>query len=107
MKTIYDLTQDWLVLMEMAEDPECDPEAIQDTMESLEYDIETKADGYAKVITELKSREAALKEQIDRLTQRSRVIDANITRMKETLQQAMEATGKTKFKTELVSFGIQ
>lgn len=105
--TLYEIQQDFMVLMEMMEDPECDPEAIQDSMESLDYLLEDKAEGYAKVMAELNSKSDALKAQEERLNARRKAIDANIKRMRDNLQTAMQAAGREKFKTALFSFGIQ
>lgn len=105
--TIYELSNQWQWLMELAEDPDTDPEVFKATMEALDGDIEDKADGYAKVITSITGDINLLKEEIDRLTARKRAAEANIKRMKETLQYAMEATDKRKFKTQLFSFSIQ
>lgn len=105
--TLYELTNEYLSLLEMAEDPDCDPEIFEDTMEGLDGEIEDKADGYAKVIAELSSQTVPLKNEIDRLTARKRAIENNIARMKDHLKRTMIATGKTKFKTDLFSFGIQ
>lgn len=105
--TLYELTNEYLQLLEWAEDPDIDSQVLEDTMEGLEGEIEDKADGYAKVIAQLKSDSAALKAEIDRLTERKRRLDNSVERMKNSLQGAMIATGKTKFKTELFSFNIQ
>lgn len=107
MATLYELTEDYMALLEMAEDPEADPEVLADTLESLDYEIEEKADGYAKVIRQLMADSEGFKAEIDRLTVRKKTIDNNIDRMKRSLEAAMLATGKTKFKTDLFSFGIQ
>lgn len=48
MSTIYELTEDYLRLLELAEDPDTDPEAFADTLEGLDGEIEIKAEGYAK-----------------------------------------------------------
>ena len=40
-------------------------------------------------------------------SERKKAIEANIDRMKASLENAMRATGKTKFKTQLFSFNIQ
>lgn len=107
MATLYELTNDYIMLMEMMEDPESDPEAIESSMESLDYLLEEKADGYAKVMAELNAKAAAIKAQEERFYSRRKAIEGNITRMKQNLQNAMQAAGKEKFKTELFSFGIQ
>ena len=107
MSTIYELTEEYLQLLELAEDPEIDPQAFADTIEGLSGEIEIKADGYAKVITELEKDKEGLSAEIDRLKAKSTVIANSIIRIKKSLEMAMIATGKTKFKTELFSFNIQ
>lgn len=105
--TLYELTEEYRMLLELAEDPEVDPETMSDTLEALGGEIEEKADGYAKVMKQLEADAAALKAEEKRLSTRRTVCENNIKRMKAALQSAMEATGKTKFKTDLFSFGIQ
>lgn len=107
MSTIYELTDDFLRLLEMAEDPETDPQAFADTLEGLEYEIEVKAENYAKVIKQLDSDAAGLDAEIKRLQAKKSAIANSQDRMKKTLEGAMIATGKVKFKTDLFSFNIQ
>lgn len=106
MATLYELTQDWIQLMNLLEDG-ADEDVINDTLEGLDYEIEDKAEGYAKVIRNIESDIAGLKAEIERMTDRKRVLENNIIRMKNNLQAAMELTGKTKFKTDLFSFNVQ
>lgn len=105
--TLYELTNDFLKLQTMMEDPDVDPQAITDTMEALDYAIEDKADGYAKVIRNMESSVIAIKAEQERLTARRNLLEGNIKRLKDNLQEAMIMTGKRKFKTALFSFGIQ
>ena len=105
--TLYEMTEDYKSLLEMAEDPDVDPVVLKDTMDGIEGAIEEKADGYAIVMKELEASEMALKNEIDRLSARRLTIANNIRCMKLSLQEAMETTGKTKFKTPLFSFSIQ
>lgn len=95
------------MLLEMAEDPTVDPVTLEGTLEAIEGEIEDKADGYAKVMRQLEHDVAGLKEEESRLNSRRKALENNIRRMKENLEDMMLATGKTKFKTELFSFGIQ
>lgn len=105
MQTLYEIAQDYLKLLEMAE--EIDEEVFKDTLEGIEGELEIKADGYAKVIAELENRAEGLDKESKRLAERKKAIENNIKRIKDSLQGAMIATGKTKFKTELFNFGIQ
>ena len=107
MANIYEITQDYLKLMELASDPEIDPEIIADTFEGIDGELEIKAENYAKIMKNLEGDIAALKAEEERLAKKRKAIENNIKRMKAALQEAMELTGKTKFKTELFSFGIQ
>ncbi len=105
--TLYELTGQYLLLLQMAEDPEVDPEVLSDTMEGLSGEIEEKADGYAKVMKTLEGESETIKKEIDRLTARRNSIDSNIARIKNSLESAMRTTGNTKFKTDFFSFNIQ
>lgn len=105
--TIYEITNDYLQLMQMMEDPELDPKTLADTMEGIEGELEDKADNYARVMKNMEADLNGIKAEIERLSTRKKTIENNIKRMKEALQFSMETTGKTKFKTELFSFGIR
>ena len=105
MSTLYELTSQYQELLDMAE--EADPEVLADTLEGIEGEIEIKADGYAKVIRTLEGDVQSIKSEIDRLTVKKQTMENNVRRIKESLQASMMATGKTKFKTQLFSFGIQ
>ena len=105
--TLYELTEDYMNLLELAEDPDIDEQAFTDTLEGIDGALEDKAEGYAKVIRTLEGDAAACDAESKRLRNKKQTIENNIKRMKSALQMAMEATGKTKFKTALFSFGIQ
>lgn len=105
--TLYELTEDYMNLLALAEDPDIDEQTLADTMEGIEGALEDKAEGYAKVMRQLEADAAACDAESKRLKNKSKTIDNNIKRMKQALQFAMQATGKTKFKTPLFSFYIQ
>ena len=107
MSTLYELTNDYLTLLDMAEDPDVEEDVLRDTMEGIEGEIEIKADGYARVMKQLEATSANLEFEEKRLMNRRKTIDRNIKRMKQALQDAMVATGKPKFKTDLFSFTIR
>lgn len=107
MFSIYELTEDYIKLLSMAEDPDIEEEVFLDTLEGIEGALEDKAEGYAKVMRQLEANAGALDTEIKRLQERKTLVTKNVERMKKTLQNMMEVTGKTKFKTELFSFNVQ
>jgi hypothetical protein len=107
MGTLYELKSEYIQLREMAGDPDISPEALRDTMDAINGELEDKADGYAKVIRELEAEEAGLDAEIKRLQARKSAVSGNKGRIKDALESAMRETGKLKFKTALFSFGIQ
>ena len=105
--TLYKLTEDYMNLLALAEDPDIDEQAFMDTLDGIGGAIEDKAENYAKVMRQLEADAAACDAESKRLKNKSKTIENNIRRMKQALQYAMVATGKTKFKTQLFSFYIQ
>ena len=87
--------------------PDADPEVIQGTMEALDGELEDKADGYARIIAQLKADAEGLDAEINRLISRKTGLLTNAERLKRHLEASMIATGKRKFKTAFYSFGIQ
>lgn len=107
MGTLYELKSEYIQLRDMAGDPDISPEALRDTMDAINGELEDKADGYARVIRELEAEEAGLDAEIKRLQARKSAVSGNKGRIKDALESAMRETGKLKFKTALFSFGIQ
>jgi hypothetical protein len=104
---MYELTDNFMAVLEMASDPEIPPEAIADTLEGIEGEIELKAQSYAIIIKELEGEAVKLKTEETRLLSKRKSLENNIKRIKDNLFNAMKITGKEKFKTDLFSFGIQ
>lgn len=107
MATMYELTSDYNEVLELASNPDIDPQAITDTLEAINAEIEIKAENTAKVLRELEGMAAALKAEETRLNARRKSIENNVERIKAGLYNAMKATNKTKFRTDLFSFNIQ
>ena len=106
MSSLYELTGSYLAVQNMLCDEDVDEQMILDTLESIEGELEDKADNYAKIIRELDSIVKARKEEAKRLTDSAKVVDNRIKVLKNNLYNSMKATGKTKFATDLFSFSI-
>lgn len=107
MPTMYDLTADYMAVLQMATDPDIDPEAIADTLEAIGGEIEIKAENIAVILKEIEAEAAKVKAEEQRLKDRRTTYENNVKRLKVYLFDAMKLTGKEKFKTALFSFNIQ
>lgn len=103
---LYELTEQWEDVFNMMEDGETDEQVIFDTLESIEGEIEDKADNYARMIRNLQASVTVLKAEEERLYQRRKSTENHIQRLKDNLQANLEFIGKTKFKTDLFSFSV-
>ena len=102
---LYDLVGQYLEIYNM----DIDEETKLDTIEALGLDeeIEAKAENYAKVIRNLEAENTAYKAEEERLKKKRDTNTKKIEWLKQTLQGAMEITGKMKIKGELFTLSVQ
>lgn len=105
--TLYEITEDYRRLLELAEDPEIDADIIADTLEAIEGELEVKAENAARVIRQLEADAEALKREAQRFQKRQKAAENSAKRLKSLLQYAMIATDKRSFQTENFKFRIQ
>lgn len=105
--TLYELTGQWQQVQDALYDPDFDQESAEAMLDDIEAALEDKADHYAMMIKSMEADAAALDEEIRRLCARRSTLGNRAGWLKERLQMAMYATGKTKFKTPYFTFGIQ
>lgn len=107
MSRLYELKENYKQIASMLYEEEIDEQCILDTLESIEGEIEEKADNYAVIIKELLGDAEICKQEKLRLEARQKSFENRAKLLKDKLQEVMIETGKTKFKTPKFSFGIQ
>lgn len=107
MASLYELTEQYEGLRMMLYDGDVEDQVIYDTLESIDAEIEEKADNYAKILREMKLNIEILKEEEYRLNIRRKRLEARSELLKNRLEENMRFIGKTSFKTALFSFNIQ
>lgn len=107
MLSMYTMTEDWKNVFDMLLDPEIPEEAVFDTIEMIEADMDTKADSYAKIIKSMDGDTKLIDAEIKRLQERKATITNRKNWLKSGLENMMRTTGRTKFKTALFSYNIQ
>jgi uncharacterized small protein (DUF1192 family) len=107
MNTLYDLTQDYRNLLDLAGSMDEDEiQAFNDTLEAVLGEIEVKADGYAVVMAEIEGRINIVSKEIGRLEAIESALSNTRRRMIDRLKTAMEEIGKKEIKTDLHKFKI-
>ena len=103
---LFELTTEYVQLLELAEDPDVDPEVLRDTMEGLTGEIEDKADSYAYVINTIKGDIDVIDAEIKRLQARKKTLSNSVENIKNHLYTSMVAMDMRKIKTAKHSFTI-
>jgi hypothetical protein len=103
--TLYELTEEFQRLYEVAE--EDDPDALQDTLDILNDDLEHKIDDYVAVCRMLDSDIDVLYKEEQRIRERRMAKINNLKAIKKRMQMAMDTLGKRKIQTALNTVTVQ
>lgn len=96
---LYELSNDYLALMNAIENDELPEEAVADTLESIVVGIEDKADNIACVLKNLSADIAAIKAEEERLAERRKSKERLHERIKQYLSDTLLLTGIDKVET--------
>ena len=107
MSSLYQLTENYNNILELADNPEVTEDMIKEALDSISLEIEFKAVNIAKLIKSIESDIAGVKAEKDRLAAKEKSMSNKVKNLKEYLYSAMKLTGKEKIKTDLFSFNIQ
>lgn len=107
MATLYDLTNDYKTLLDLLEDPDMDPNAIDEAMASIGGEFDEKVENYAKIIRELEAQEAAFDTEIERMTKRKKTCSNSRENLKQILINSMQMAQKEKVEGELFKVSIK
>jgi hypothetical protein len=100
---LYEIAEQLRQLSEMDEIP---PEQLQDTLDFLTCEFDDKAHQIAIVIHEMVADSDLLKNEIQRLTEKKRMLDAKQESLKDYLRYNMEVNGVTKVKGKLLTITL-
>jgi hypothetical protein len=96
---LYDLTNDYLALLEAIDNDEIPEEAITDTLESITACIEDKADSIACLLKNLDAECIAIKAEEARLAERRKSKERAHERIKQYLSESLQIAGIDKVET--------
>ena len=96
MGTLFDITEEFKALYELATDPECDEQVFNDTLEALTGELEVKSKGYVSVIKQLEMEMTQANITAEMFKQKAKVRENHIKQMKNALLFAMSQIGTDK-----------
>lgn len=106
MTALYTLTGQYLALAELADDPDFPPEALADSLEGLEGEIEVKAQALLQVCAGWDGDTGAIDAEIKRLQLRKAVIENRARRLRDYLRENMERSGIDKISCPLFAITL-
>ncbi len=109
LPTLYEIRTDYLEALEALSDPDLElpEEAIADTLEGLEGQLDEKAINVAAFMRHLEATAAAIKDAEERMARRRRAIEKRAADLKEYLKMNMEAAGITKIESPWFELAIR
>ena len=107
--SLYELSSTYLEALDNLTDPELDLpiEAVNDTLEALGDEMETKAINVTKFMRNMEATAKAIKEAETEMAKRRKSLENRIKWMKDYLKGSMENTGITKIECPYFKLSIQ
>jgi len=96
---LNELTGEWLRLQELAEDETITAEALIDTAEGIQAEIEEEADAVAGIIKQMNANADLLMNESERFAERAESYRNKAKQLKNLLYRTMVLVEKPKFKT--------
>ena len=96
---LYEIKDRYLQLMDMIEDGSIPDDAIADTLESIEGELDDKLDNIASLIKSLTAEAGAIYEEEENLRRRRQQKEKNAVSLKNYLSTTLLTLGKTKFES--------
>lgn len=99
MNTLYELTGQYAELLSAIESGDIPEEAISDTLEALDGELDEKIDSVACIVKQLDGEATNIKAEKAALADRQSVKEHQRDRLKDYIRQAMQLAGKKKIET--------
>lgn len=96
---LYEIANEYLSFMEAIENEEIPEEAIADTLEAIEGEIEIKADNIACILKSLEAEATALKSEETKLAERRKAKERTYDRLKQYLSDTLQTIGLYKMES--------
>ena len=105
--TLYELTGNYLAIMEMLENEEITSEDVKDTLEAIEEGIEAKAENIGFVIKNLEAETYMLETEIKRLAERKTRAEKSTESLKNYMSDSLIKLDCKSLKTDHFTYGFR
>lgn len=106
MTKLYELTGQFLELSKLVDDPQMPKEALADSLEGIQGEIELKAEALLQVVAGLDGDTTAIDNEISRLKHRKAVIENRKAALRDYLHRNMEVSGIDKIDCPLFNITL-
>lgn len=96
MASIYELTESMKTIWSLMEEGTLEDSVLEEVFANTEEELSIKLEGYCKLIKNLESDIAGLKEEEKRLAAKRKTMENTIDRAKEAMQNALNVSGEKK-----------
>lgn len=104
---LYELTQNYLNLLELLENPEVPADMVQAALNEVEGNFEDKTENIVKLIKSINCDIKAYKEEETRLFTRRKTLENKVINLKRYLESSLKAIGKQEIKGKLFTLRLQ
>jgi hypothetical protein len=104
---LYELTAEYLEVLNLLDDQDADPAALEAELDAIAGAITGKAESIAAIVTECGARAGMLRSEADRLRDRAEAEERKATRLKEYLFKNMQLTGAEKIATTRFTISVR
>ena len=107
MGTLYEIATELETLYDMSTDPECDPQALADTIEGVMGELEVKASSCVYVIKQLEMEQEKAEAVSKEFSNKAQVRANSLKRIKEAIMLTMDRLGLTELEAGDYTIKIQ
>ena len=107
MAKLYELAGIYNSLWALVEDEEMDLTQLEQAMQSVEGDIQEKAEGMAKIVKQIDGDVVTIKAEMDRLAAKKKALENKKDGIKAYLEEQLGIAGMDKVKTPLFTVAMQ
>lgn len=104
---LYELTQNYLNLLDLLENPDVPEEMVQAALNEVEGNFEDKAENVVKLMKSIEGDIKAFKDEEARLSTRRKSLENKVKGLKEYLESNLKALGKKEIKGKIFTLRIQ